>query len=393
MEFDPNTLVMYSLFLTAVMGFCLLITARKDYPDNIQKSMQCWGIAYLIQTVGWWLLAESKFITSAFPTIMLGSSLVIWSQAEVYHALRIFDETPSRWRLSYGMTGLSFLAGLAWLAVPDFLLSFVFIESLLAAAILAMCGARLIKAPMGKPSTIRQILCSIFSLQCLVQFLRCIAILWPGQPLLFLFNDTHWQTLAFGGLAMGGLLTSIGFLLVCNERLNQELLRLAITDELTGLFNRRKIEQMTDLAIQQAEKSQQPLTFLLFDADNFKTINDTYGHLAGDKALQVIAGLMKKNLRSSELVGRLGGDEFVIILPNTPKMDGQKVAERLVSEISEVQVTFEGDEVHLGISYGMAFFASGKSNFTHLLREADKALYRMKRNRIKTDLLAGYATN
>lgn len=385
MGLDPYTLITISPLLTVVMGVNLLITARIDYPGNIQKSMRHWGIVYLIQTGGWWLLVRFDGFSPDFLSIILGNTLGVWSLAEVYHALRVFDGKSSRWWFSYSMTGLCFLAGLAWLALPDLFNRYIWVKSFLAAALLLMCGMRLMKAPMDKPSINRLILGSIFLLQSLFPIQRCISILWSDQPLTLFLNDTYWQTQVFGGSAIGGLLTSIWFLLVCNERLNQELMRLAMTDQLTGLYNRRKIEQSTDLVIQRAEKSQQPQAFLLFDVDNFKTINDTYGHLAGDKALQVIAERLRTNLRSSDLVGRLGGDEFFVILPNTPKVDGQKIAERLVSEVSKVKVVFDGDEIQLGISFGMAIVTSGKADFPQIVRVADQNLYAMKQNRRNPD--------
>jgi len=388
MKLDPYTLVTISPFLTAVMGLILLIIARKDYPHNIRKSMQLWGIAYLILTVGCWLSTGIKVLIPDFLSNILGSTLEIWSLAEVYYALRVFDGKPSRWWYSYSIAGMVFLAGWVLLASPAMFTQYIGIKSFLAAALLAVCGTGLVKAPVGKPSISRLVLGSIFWLQALFPIQRILSIL-SGQAI----SDANWQTLVFGALAIGGLLTSFGFLLVCNERLKEELLSLAITDELTGLYNRRKIEQSTNRAIWQAQKSQQPLTLLLFDADDFKTINDTYGHLAGDKALQVIAEIMERNLRSGELVGRLGGDEFVILLANTPHADGQRVAERLVSEVGKVKVVFEGNEIQLGISYGIAVFSSGESNFTNLVRLADKSLYKMKRNHRRTDLIAEGYTN
>ena len=162
---------------------------------------------------------------------------------------------------------------------------------------------------------------------------------------------------------------------------NNTLLRLATLDDLTGFYNRRKIENLTQAEMRRAQMAHQPLAFLLLDADNFKSINDTYGHIAGDIALRSLADAIRRNLRPAEIVGRLGGDEFVVVLPNTTETAARQVALRLIAAVEKTPVYFEEKRVHLGISFEIAVFTTETSDFSQLVDCADQALYKMKRNR------------
>ncbi len=191
------------------------------------------------------------------------------------------------------------------------------------------------------------------------------------------------QTLVFGGTALGGMIVSIGFLLMCNQSFNTMMLRLAVTDDLTGLFNHRGIKDLVHKEMERAQKLNHPFTFMIMDADNFKAINDTYGHVAGDTALQVIAETIQKNLRAEEMVGRLGGDEFVVILPDTSETTARSIGERVDAAVRNAELVIDGKRIKLGVSFGLAVFSGEEADFKALIHKADVALYQMKRDRLE----------
>ena len=160
----------------------------------------------------------------------------------------------------------------------------------------------------------------------------------------------------------------VAALALANARSQAELEALARTDDLTGLANRRHLNEQLERELKRATHLRRPLSLLLLDLDDFKQINDSRGHHAGDVALRRIADILAQSLRAQDLAARLGGDEFALLLPNTDNDQARTVSERLVDEV----VARTG--VH--ISTGIATFASNA--VTDLLRVADRNLYESK---------------
>ena len=130
------------------------------------------------------------------------------------------------------------------------------------------------------------------------------------------------------------------------------------------------------------------MSLLLFDLDHFKSINDTYGHLAGDAVLIKVADLVRDSLRESDVAGRYGGEEFGIILPDTSGPGAMVVAERLRQSVESTLVSFEKLQIAMSISIGVAEFSATFSNAEDMIAKADEALYKAKqagRNRVILD--------
>ncbi|MGE5576957.1 MAG: GGDEF domain-containing protein [Syntrophothermus sp.] len=159
----------------------------------------------------------------------------------------------------------------------------------------------------------------------------------------------------------------------------EEAWTLAITDEQTGLANRRLFEQRLQEEIQRAERYNRGLTLVMLDIDDFKLYNDTHGHLAGDKMLAAIAAVLKENVRSIDLAARYGGEEFALILPETDQGGAFTIMERvrqLVENSPAVEVT---------VSAGIATYPRDGVTREELIHSADQALYQAKaagKNRI-----------
>ena len=166
------------------------------------------------------------------------------------------------------------------------------------------------------------------------------------------------------------------------KKQNQLLEKLATTDELTGLWNRRMIFKKLEEEISRARRYPEPLTILLLDVDHFKEINDCYGHLQGDRVLQGIARAIQDEVREVDIPGRYGGEEFLILLPNTDVEGARAVAERIRKRIQET--TF-GEELTATISGGLSLYQG--ENLEEFLHRADKKLFQAKRkgrNRIES---------
>ena len=168
--------------------------------------------------------------------------------------------------------------------------------------------------------------------------------------------------------------------------LMNKLVYLSRTDDLTGLLNRRALIERLEEEVHRSRRYIADLSLIISDIDYFKEINDTFGHDAGDKVLQIISSLMKDILRQTDIIGRYGGDEFLLILPETSLKGAKEIADRIHSAVQEY-------ELHIGsnipakttVSLGVAQFNIEKEDVTGLIKRADNALYIAKgkgRNRV-----------
>ncbi len=181
------------------------------------------------------------------------------------------------------------------------------------------------------------------------------------------------------------------------KRSNRLLLTLSSTDSLTRLYNRRMLMQTLSREVERHSRSDQVLSVLMLDIDHFKNINDTFGHLNGDKVLVAIAKVLKRYLRPYDIATRFGGEEFVLVLPNTTAKHAMDVAERLREAVEEI--TFDGElrELTVTTSIGIACYPRpGIDGVDDLLKAADEALYHAKntgRNRVASCCDAEQATD
>jgi two-component system cell cycle response regulator len=154
----------------------------------------------------------------------------------------------------------------------------------------------------------------------------------------------------------------------------------ARTDPLTGLPNRRAIEEWTSKQICGAERHKFALWVVLGDIDNFKQINDTFGHDGGDIVLKTFAGVLKRHTRSADICGRLGGDEFVWVITHVESLNIEGTVNRFRETFSALSFPLQGQTVQVTASFGVAGVPSGEAaDFAALLRKADKMLYEAKR--------------
>ncbi|BCV65432.1 GGDEF domain-containing protein [Shewanella carassii] len=169
------------------------------------------------------------------------------------------------------------------------------------------------------------------------------------------------------------------------HQLEQELRERCERDPLTQLYNRRKLLQLLTENLARFQRYQTPTSILVFDLDNLKKLNDSSGHLMGDKAITTLADICQANLRAQDSASRYGGDEFVILMPHTTTEQAQPIAERLRSECSRRLRALGIAEECASISGGLSEFQCGDTNIDAVISRADGALYQAKaqgRNRI-----------
>lgn len=166
---------------------------------------------------------------------------------------------------------------------------------------------------------------------------------------------------------------------LANARLYEHLRRLSETDSITGLLNSRALVDLTKHALSHAMATKGCVSLLFIDCDDFKRINDCFGHLVGDQFLRFFATLLLEGIREGDVVIRYAGDEFVILLPNTTLEAAASVGERLIETI-RVRHMEDNPAIHTTISIGLATFPEHAVSAEDLIRHADDALYASKRN-------------
>jgi diguanylate cyclase (GGDEF)-like protein len=183
--------------------------------------------------------------------------------------------------------------------------------------------------------------------------------LWWGHGLLWL-------------LGLGGIIFGFNRLRVAHDR----IITLMCTDPLTGIANRRSFLENLEGAISFAQRHQTPLSIIMSDLDDFKSVNDTFGHNAGDQVLQAFATLLMENSRQEDLIARWGGEEFIMMLPGTSAKESTVFGERLRHRLEEMTLLDSG--IRLTASFGVSAYQPGETSISFIGR-ADQALYEAKK--------------
>jgi len=162
-----------------------------------------------------------------------------------------------------------------------------------------------------------------------------------------------------------------------SDRQLANLERLALTDALTGVLNRRGVEKVITRALSAARRYDEQGVLALIDLDGFKLVNDTYGHIVGDIVLKQVSRVLVENVRETDHVGRIGGDEFIVLLTRVPWEDGLNRARLLDKQLNSTAVNVDGWTIMLRASVGTQVYGSGDDGET-LLSLADNAMYKAK---------------
>lgn len=177
------------------------------------------------------------------------------------------------------------------------------------------------------------------------------------------------------GQGLSLVATSLGLMWMEVRRMEDELRRMAVTDGLTGLLNRRGMAQRFEQGLSLARREGEPYALVMFDVDHFKNINDAHGHLAGDTALRKIAHLLGHEKRNEDVLGRIGGEEFLLLLQNKGPQEAKEMAERLRRRVQGTQIGIEKGLVSVTLSAGVAAYPDDGESWDKLFGAADRRLY------------------
>ncbi len=200
-----------------------------------------------------------------------------------------------------------------------------------------------------------------------------------------LVNRMMGVLVVFFGLVLVKNVRSIEMSVIENAALNvknaalvKELQRLATTDSLTGIWNRRKFSELLETEFYRARRYGHSLTVALFDIDHFKTVNDTHGHAAGDACLRAFSDQVLGAIRKSDVWARLGGEEFALMLPDTGSDEAIALCERIRTQVAAREIAYRDRSLKLTVSIGVVACTPADESIDALLNRADAALYRAK---------------
>ena len=374
MHFDIATAMLVTSLLTFGVGVSLAFAASR-YPADLRATMRVWIGGLFLQALA--LFAPAVLGTSPDALVVVASNVVYaLAYAEMGRAVSIFGgRRPSRWRLilvaAMGLNSFVFA-----MILPD--VSWRVALNAIPIAALQFMVARTILRERRKLRPADYLTGTLF-LACAVLAITRGMVEFLGSPIIP--ADVHATTgnvvFVFGSILP--MLGTIGFMLMCGDRLNDDLTRLAMVDPLTGVFNRRTLAGMAETAIDKAMRERKPLSLLALDVDHFKHINDEFGHDSGDEALRHLVALIEEALHPEQILCRIGGEEFAILLPGSDEREACLTAERVRRHIGASSFLVRGHMFRLRVSIGVATLQRDVFDLPGLLHDADQALYAAKR--------------
>jgi diguanylate cyclase (GGDEF)-like protein len=376
MDLDVRSIMLVGVLLSA-LTVVLLHQAGRSFPDERRRHLRLWTVGLMMQPAAWALLAARGHLPPVL-TIPLGNGLLLLGFAEMCRAVRGFRELPEH-RLPWWSAvaaAVALLAVFTWIA-PNYSAR-VLVNS--STAMLLLGGIAWALAPAfhrGGFTAARMTGC--------FAMLGVVVAAWrfaehAADPRLAgsLFQAGPSDLAVFVYACVGVTFLSLGFVLMHTERAYEDLRRMATIDPLTGVLARNGLGDQAVRLMSEARRYDRPLSALLLDLDEFKAVNDTLGHQAGDDLLRHLAGSARRVLRAEDVLARVGGDEFVALLPSTDAAGARVVAERLRAALHLAAARPDGPGASAPMSVGVAQFR-GDDDLASLLLRADQAMYRAKR--------------
>jgi diguanylate cyclase (GGDEF)-like protein len=385
MGLDVRT-IMVMFAMLAFMFFCLFELAGLRVGRI--RGVRQWAVANLCIGLGFSL---SYFFGRTTPghdwAVVIGVTLIATGACLQLTGIQAFKEQPTHWRLVMLFIGV-ILCQSIWFNVvhPDFHIRAI-VNSFFFFFIYAVCARVLLVKTEASLRVSYWFTGVSFAFMAMVMLARGVIITQSPDQSIGLHVNTAINTMPFIIGCLVQFCIAFGLLLMLNHRLIADVYQMASRDALTGTLNRRRIEEDALRLRARCMRTGETLAIMMIDIDFFKTINDRYGHPAGDKVLCSLAEIAKNSIRPDDYFARYGGEEFCMLLTATTEKEAFELAERLRLAFAEFTLTLGKDRINVTVSIGVADSNDIGLVFEDLVTAADQALYRAKqkgRNQVIT---------
>lgn len=378
-----RTALLLGALTTLLLGL-LLAAVSRDIAPFLRPALRLWLRGNLLQPLGFVLFALRGQIDDLL-SVVVANVLIVVAFSDYARALHLLMQRPDPRRVAAIAIAVVTLGIGFFTLVIDSIATRIVLASVVLAGLNLLAARVLARGAWPSLPIAQRVTTLVFMLGASVLLIRAGHTLAYPEAVQDGLQSTLVQALTFGTGAVLPLLTSYGFLLLCNERMRQELERSAAIDFLTGALNRGAIEDQGARALTRARRRHSACAAIVIDVDHFKRVNDAYGHAVGDAALREIVARLRETVRLEDLLGRLGGEEFLVLLEDTDAERAIHTAERLRHAIGDRPLALEPGPHPTTISAGVAVLEPRDLSFSDLLRRADRALYAAKeagRNRV-----------
>jgi diguanylate cyclase (GGDEF)-like protein len=335
-----------------------------------------WARGYGLTALGM-LLVSLRGLAPDFVSILLGNLAATYGVLRLEAGTHRFVELPRRRHADLLVLGLLAIPFLFFYLLQPSTGARIIITGVAQGVVLLNICALLARS--ARRATWPAMVLTGFSFAVLagVQFFRAWSALVTPVPT-DLMRAGHIQGVLFVMATLVMVATVIGYSSMHAQRLLLQLEKMARTDQLTGMLNRRSLEESAQREVERAARSGEPLWVFMVDVDHFKRINDRHGHQTGDRVLQQVAAALHATLRPYDVLGRYGGEEFALVLPGLGTSAAVVVAERLRAAVQQPAADRNLSLVELTVSVGAAQVAPGETSWFQALGRADAALYEAK---------------
>ncbi|EKE70624.1 GGDEF domain-containing protein [Gallaecimonas xiamenensis] len=383
MHIDLVTSLVALSALLGVKGLWMLI-ASLQRDEQYRKEMRIWAGANLLMGAAYGLFSTRGTLPLAW-SLVVGN--LLFASAYCGYALALASLFKQRQHL--GLMLGSIVLSTALLYYTELVLGTssyrILILMALTVVVWTLAFSYCLQGWRKRPSAHVGVMTLLFLSIILVSITRLVLGWLAGDyGYKTLPTQSPALTLTTFVLVLAPPLLTVGFFLICAERTTVKLRQLATQDALTGIYNRRCALAFANKALAQHQRQGTPLSCIMMDLDNFKQINDNYGHAGGDAVLMEVAQVVTARIRQGDIFGRFGGEEFVIFLPGTALAQARALAETLRRALRAEPVWFNNMAISVSASFGVAQGEDG-DDLAALSRRADKVLYQAKhqgRNRV-----------
>jgi len=376
MLLDNHTLIFSLMLVSATMSIGIFVASRQNEREGLRR----WGAAMAVMAIAW-LLVDTRGHIPDVASIVLANTLFSTAISLEIAAIYEYRGLPwPRWRCILPVAAI--VTAFSVLPLQDMRGHFL-ASSLIYGVQLAILALALIE-DKGLRTGHAWWLIFLTTISALpMMALRGLGAYFGHMKFATMQSrmmPNEIQLAIFVFLMVMITLGSLGFILMIKERADREIRKLALTDPLTGMLNRRAFMDHAEQELAFAQRNRLPLSVIMLDVDHFKAINDKHGHLVGDLVLINLVRQLARRLRAQDIIGRYGGEEFCILLPGTGDAGAHAAAESLRQVIESTTLA---EDISVTVSLGLSVYAPSPEHrdidFSALIEDADRALYQAKR--------------